>query len=201
MGLDLGLSDADLDSHCAWDPGALDLAQALALRWGVPLVAGTVTRLVVDLNRCEAGAIHPVAFGLAVPGNQGLSEDQRQRRLSAFHGPYRRSLYAEAARSTPCRHLSVHSFTPDLDPVGRDFDVGLLFDPARPAEVAWAAWLHSTLVAHDLRVRDNQPYAGTEDAADTWLRTLLRDPDYAGLELELNLGVPGLGARVLAALG
>jgi predicted N-formylglutamate amidohydrolase len=40
-----------LDSHRGWDPGTLDLAERLASALGAPLVASSVTRLLVDLNR------------------------------------------------------------------------------------------------------------------------------------------------------
>lgn len=43
-------------SHRGWDPGALEVARALAGLTGAPLVAGVVNRLVVDLNRTRGAA-------------------------------------------------------------------------------------------------------------------------------------------------
>ena len=43
--------DALLDSHLGYDLGALNLARALAKAFAAPLVASTVSRLLVDLNR------------------------------------------------------------------------------------------------------------------------------------------------------
>ena len=40
-----------LDSHRGFDPGALIMAKALATAFAAPLVASTVSRLLVDLNR------------------------------------------------------------------------------------------------------------------------------------------------------
>ena len=47
----LGLGAEDLLRHIAWDPGALGVSRALARRLCAPLVAGGVSRLVIDCNR------------------------------------------------------------------------------------------------------------------------------------------------------
>src|ERR671912_2375965 len=47
----LGLGPAELESHIAWDPGALGVAQALSRLLDAPLVHAGVSRLVLDLNR------------------------------------------------------------------------------------------------------------------------------------------------------
>ena len=88
-------------------------------------------------------------------------------------------------------HLSIHTFTPELDGEVRDADIGLLFDPASPWETgfchAWGHRLESN--CHNLRIRDNYPYLGTDDGFTTYLR--YRFPrDYAGIELEVNQSWP-----------
>ena len=40
-----------LDSHRGYDPGSLVMAKALASAYRAPLVASTVSRLLIDLNR------------------------------------------------------------------------------------------------------------------------------------------------------
>src|SRR3712207_1306128 len=47
----LGLSVAERESHIAWDPGALGLAQNLSFLLDAPLIHAAVSRLVIDLNR------------------------------------------------------------------------------------------------------------------------------------------------------
>lgn len=190
-GLELGLATPDLTGHRAWDPGAFELASALALALGAPLLSGQVSRLVVDLNRRKAheDAVPGVSFGSSVPGNQGLSPEARARRFAAFHDPYRRALEAEirlALSGGACLHLSVHSFSPALAPAERDFDLGLLFDPARPEEARVAGLLAEELTRAGFDARPNRPYLGTDEGCTTWLRERLPDPGYAGLELELN---------------
>ena len=41
----------ELRSHRGWDPGAIELARAMARETGAPLLANTVSRLVVETNR------------------------------------------------------------------------------------------------------------------------------------------------------
>lgn len=190
--LDLGLPASELTGHRAWDPGAALLGRGLARITGAPLLLGQVSRLVVDLNRRESdpAVIPEVSFGLLVPGNVDLETSERLRRLARWHRPYRGAVEVAVNRELVargrCLHLSVHSFTPELDGVRRDVEVGLLFDPARPLEVAWAAALGEALRGAGLDARDNEPYAGTAEGFTTFLRERHPWPVYAGLELELS---------------
>ena len=93
--------------------------------------------------------------------------------------------------------LSVHSFTPRFQGVTRDVDVGLLYDPRRPAERAlcteWIALLRAR--APELRLRRNQPYRGDSDGLTTHLRGVL-GARYLGVELEVSQRFPaGAAAR------
>ena len=51
-----------LDSHRGFDPGALILAQEMAKTLQAPLLAATVSRLLIDLNRSLG---HPHSFSPA----------------------------------------------------------------------------------------------------------------------------------------
>ncbi len=203
-GLHGGLGEAALRSQASWDPGALPFARALAWRLGAPLIAGAVSRLVADLNRDPegAGAVPEVSFGLEVPENRGLDPAARRRRLEAFHAPYRRALLAEVQRAAGvgCLHLSIHSFSPALDPPRRGFDVGVLLDPARPQEVRWAGRLRAALQAAGLDARLDEPYPGVGEGTTTWLRGQLPDARYAGLEIELSQAPGDHPRRALEAL-
>ena len=48
---DLGLTPAQLQSHIAWDPGAIETAEAMAEILDAPLISATVSRLIYDCNR------------------------------------------------------------------------------------------------------------------------------------------------------
>ena len=81
-----------------------------------------------------------------------------------FHAPYwdaiRRDVRARLHDTGSVLHLSSHSFSPELDPVGRVFDVGVLYDPAHAFEAELAEQMMFALRAAGLAVRANQPYSG-----------------------------------------
>lgn len=202
---DLGLPAAVLRSHRAFDVGALPIAKALAKALQAPLHAGRWSRLVADLNRSSD---HPrvvarAVDGRPVPGNL-LSRAERQRRIDDCWRPYRdeasRAIVALASR-TFVLHLSVHTFVASLHGVERGNDIGLLHDPDRPREVAFCEALKPPLVALGFTVRRNFPYFGSTDGFTSWLRQVVPERRYAGIEIECNqrLSRTAAGQRRLAA--
>ncbi len=188
-GVSLGLSDAVMRSHVSTDRGAERIARGLAGRLEAPLHVGRFSRLVVDLNRREdnPAVIVERTHGIEVPGNLGLSDAERRARVEAWHRPYRERARADAlslAARGSCLHLSVHSFDPSLDPDHRDFDVGVLFDPARSPEREIAVELAEELTRAGWSARRNEPYAGTPEGLTSWLRSQIPQERYVGLEIE-----------------
>ncbi|NLG34142.1 MAG: N-formylglutamate amidohydrolase [Lentisphaerae bacterium] len=185
---------AALSSHRGWDPGAAPLARALSSltsdlcpRPSVPSLSGTATRLLVELNRSPG---HPQFWS---EFTRDLPPAEKDDILRDIYAPFRRAaretLDRLAALSpSPVFHLSVHTFTPELDGEIRDADIGLLYDPARPLEIQWADAWESALrpLAPEWRIRRNYPYSGTDDGHVTHLRTVYPPHAYAGLELEVN---------------
>jgi len=175
-----------LDSHRGYDPGALIMARELATLLVAPLVASTVSRLLIDLNRSVG---HPRLYSDAT---RKAPAEVRQRILEHFYQPYRRKAerLVRQAISNGGRviHVSSHSFTPELDGKVRDADIGLLYDPARPGEAdlceRWKASFKAC--APDLRVRRNYPYAGKGDGLTAYFRLRLPASAYVGIELEAN---------------
>lgn len=157
-------------THRGYDKGALPVARQLATGLKAPLFFGTVTRLVIDLNR-TAGDL-PEAL------------------LQRWYWPYRRGVEAAIAkrikRGLRVLHLSVHSFTPVKNAVVRTADIGLLYDPKRPLEIAICKAWQPLLAAHGYRVRRNYPYVGWTDGFTTYLRTRFAAGQYAGIEIEMN---------------
>lgn len=203
----VGVPAARLRSHQGWDPGARLVGRAVARAFAAPLFLGRWSRLFVDLNR---SATHPrvvprTAHGEPVPGNAALSAAQRRARIERFWRPWRSAVEsavaARIATAGSVLHLSVHSFVDVLDGEVRDADFGLLYDPRRARERAFATRLHHALVARGYRVRRNYPYAGTDDGFTTHLRRRHGDRAYAGLEIEMNQGAVRrvAGARRYAA--
>ena len=175
-----------LDSHRGWDPGAIELARAIAKETGAPLVANTVSRLVVETNR-------------SVPSPQLFSEftrklprEEKNALLKSHYHPHRGAVEAvvKSALRTHARvvHVGVHTFTPVLNGKKRTTDIGLLFDPARKAEEDFCeVWLHALhWEAPLLRVKKNYPYKGSSDGLTTALRKKFAASRYVGIEIEVN---------------
>ncbi|HVS13508.1 MAG TPA: N-formylglutamate amidohydrolase [Thermoanaerobaculia bacterium] len=183
--------EALLDTHRAWDPGALTVARDLSRRLAAPLFAVSVTRLLVEVNR---SAHNPRVWSEL---SRTLPARQRRQLLERYHSAHWRRVEgairerAEAGRRVA--HLSSHTFTPVLDGVERRCDVGVLFDPSRPFETELAARLVDALrrALPDLRVRRNAPYRGVDDGLTRGMRRVFPDPRYAGLELEVSQRLPG----------
>ena len=173
-----------LASHEGWDPGALELARELARRLRAPLYYSTTSRLLVELNRSLG---HPRLFSRY---SRRLSAAERRALLERYYFPYRAAVerhVAAALRTGRVLHLSCHSFTPRLGGVVRSADVGLLFDPRRPAEAALCReW---QLALNSLRVKRNYPYRGWADGFTTYLRARF-GRRYLGIEIEINQRFP-----------
>ena len=188
----LGLGSAALESHIAYDIGALDVARFYARSLGCDLFEGRWSRLVVDLNRSveHRALMAESSFGIEVPANEALSDAEKLHRVREYHEPYRRSVKDALARAVDrggrCVHLSVHSFTPAVNGSVRNADVGLLYDPSRRNERSFARLWARALSTSGLRVRLNYPYRGTADGFTRDLRTMFPASRYTGLELELN---------------
>jgi predicted N-formylglutamate amidohydrolase len=185
----------ELDSHLGWDPGTLSLARELAGRLGANLVTSTVTRLLVDLNRSPH---NPRVFSRIT---RALPRAERMALLERFHQPHweaaRAAVDAGIARSGRVLHLGVHSFTPVLDGLTRRPDLALLYDPARPGELALASgWVKALEGVVPTRVvRRNDPYRGNADGLTTTLRKEYADSRYLGIEIEVNQRHVGRGNR------
>lgn len=175
-----------LQSHRGYDIGISPLARRLAEALGAPLFAGTVTRLLVDLNR----APYSRALFSGISGD--LPREERERILARYYRPYRQAVTAEVIRGIEekCRvlHLSLHSFTPELRGEVRCADLGLLYDPSHSQEAAFCSQLRQALRERDptLRVRRNYPYRGVSDSLVTALRRRFAGDGYLGIEIEVN---------------
>jgi predicted N-formylglutamate amidohydrolase len=184
-----------LRSHRGWDPGTLDLARRLSAGLDAPLVAATVTRLLVDLNRSPH---NPRVFSEVT---RGLPRAERARLLERFHRPHwdiaRAELDAALRGGKRVVHLGVHSFTPVLDGVTRKPDVALLYDPARreERELAGAWWRGLASALPSRTVRRNDPYRGASDGLATAMRRERRTRSYVGIEIEINQRHVGQSGR------
>ncbi len=177
---------AQLETHRGFDFGALLMAQELATALFAPLVASTVSRLLVDLNRSVG---HPRLYAEVI---RNLPIEARQDILRWHYQPYReqaeRLVKQAVAHHGRAIHFSSHSFTPELNGKIRNADIGLLYDPARPGEAdlceRWQFALKRS--APDLKVRRNYPYLGKGDGLTSSFRQQMPPETYLGIELEIN---------------
>lgn len=155
----LGLCEAALSDHIAWDIGAHALARRLAEALDAPLIAAPASRLLVDVNRAfdAHDLIVETAEGAPVPGNLNLSEEQREARVRAYHAPFHEAIEALLARRPDIIALTaVHSFTPVFFGEQRPWHAGVLHGPdARMAD----AMLDVLTREAGLTIGRNQPYA------------------------------------------
>ena len=178
-----------LDSHRGYDPGSLVMAKALASACRAPLVASTVSRLLIDLNRSIG---HPQLFSAVT---RAAPAEMRAQIVERYYRPYReqveRLVGQAVSRGHRVIHVSSHSFTAELDGRVRGADVGLLYHPGRRGEAeVCARWKESlAALAPELRVRRNYPYAGKGDGLTSHLRLRFAQCDYVGIELEVNQGI------------
>lgn len=156
----LGLPDADMNRHIAYDVGAAGVARALADALDAPAILSNFSRLVIDPNR---GVDDPTLLmklydGSVIPANRDADEQEKARRVDAFHSPYHAALAELAARQNDTVIVSIHSYTPQLNGrPPRPWHVGVLY--------AYDARLSQPLMATldkepDITVGDNEPYAG-----------------------------------------
>ncbi|RCS49423.1 N-formylglutamate amidohydrolase [Bremerella cremea] len=178
--------EALLDSHRGWDPGTLRMGNHFASKLHATLVFREVTRLLVDLNRSESNR---VIFSSIV---RELPLEQREEILQLHYRPFRREVLQwindKVAKGTFVRHLSLHSFTPQLGNQVRQAEIGLLYDPARKHEQEicqrWGSELRKEFPG--FRVRMNYPYRGISDGHTSAMRKVFSAEQYAGIELEVN---------------
>ena len=173
-----------LETHRGFDPGAYDLFLTLS-----PLANfkefHLESRLLIEINR---SLHHPSLFS-SFTGN--LPNSEKNAIIEKYYLPYRKkvedAIEQYLAKGDEVLHLSVHSFTPQLNGNIRNADVGLLYDPARPSEKEFCQRFKSNLklIKPDLKVRFNYPYLGTADGFTTYLRKKFPNR-YSGVELEVN---------------
>lgn len=164
----LGLDEAILQQHVAYDIGTRKLLTHLSQHLDAPAIVAGYSRLVVDLNRSlEDPTLCPeVSDGIPIPGNHGLSEEDRTARVHSFYVPYRSAidaaLHGFRIRGITPAFISIHSFTPQMAGFKRPWHIGLMWDKDPRIPVP----LIERLRAHpeNFNVGDNEPYSGKHPA-------------------------------------
>ncbi len=161
----LGVPDAEMERHIAWDIGIAGVTEHLSALLDATAVLQTYSRLAIDCNRDPAwpSAMPEVSEYTPIPGNVGLTPADRAARVAAIFTPYhdriRALLDARAGRRT--LFVAMHSFTPSFKGERRDMHVGVLFN--RDLRMA-SVMLDLLRGEGDLIVGANEPYAITDDS-------------------------------------
>lgn len=176
----LGLPADAIESHIAWDPGALAVSRELSARLDAPLLWSSVSRLVIDCNRDPTAPdlIITEGDGRPVPGNRGLDAAERAHRLETIHGPYHAGIAAcldgRQAEGVPTALVAIHSFTPVWGGERRPWQIGVVFDEDRGLADQVLAALQSDPA---ITVGINEPYS----PADRVYYTMARHGSSRGL--------------------
>jgi predicted N-formylglutamate amidohydrolase len=157
----LGVAEAQLKRHIAWDIGALTVARRVSAALGAPLIAQNYSRLVIDCNRDPnvMSSIPSVSEMTDVPGNLRLSEADRAARRKAIFEPYHRGIAAlldqrEAAGKRTFL-VAQHSMTNLYKGTRREMHAAILYNRDR----RFAGLVLNALRRNaELHIADNEPY-------------------------------------------
>ena len=197
-GIELGVPDAAMQQHIAWDIGSAGVCERLARRHHIPAMLAEVSRLVIDLHREEdsPGLIPTTSDGVLIPGNIGAD---REGRLDDFHRPYHDAMAAWLDAADPALILSIHSFTPQLETKP---------DEERPWEIALLYNQDDRAAQHAMRllrelgctVGDNEPYSGKQLNATMNRHAEAKGRHYCAIEIRNDLIATETGQARYAAI-
>ncbi|MDU8929943.1 N-formylglutamate amidohydrolase [Alisedimentitalea sp. MJ-SS2] len=160
---DLGLSRDVLQSHVAWDPGALGVARALRKRLGAVLINSNVSRLVYDCNRPPEvdSAVPERSEVYDIPGNVNLRRSARAERIKNVYDPFVKAVTDEVRKTENDLELlvTIHSFTPVYHGKTRAVELGILHGRDDRFSKAMMALKPEEL---PLDTRLNEPYAARD---------------------------------------
>lgn len=121
-----------------------------------------------------------------------LTDDEKRRVIDSAYLPYRerveKAVHQILDQFSFVLHLSIRSFAAKHRGSPRRSDVGLLYDPAREAElnlcIDWIDEMYE--MNHNVRVRRNYPRRGTVDSLTKAMRNVFPAEQYMGVEVWLN---------------
>lgn len=194
----LGLPEAQLKRHIAYDIGAEAITRHLAASLGVPAVHTHYSRLLIDPNRGDDDPtlIMRLSDGAIVPGNRHVDAAEREQRIKLYYRPYHDAVGRVLDRClgsgiTPAI-LSIHSFTESWKAVPRPWHAGILWD--RDERMA-KPLLDALYAEGDLIVGDNQPYHGGLEGDTMWQHGTSRGLAHALIEVRQDLIRDAVGQR------
>lgn len=160
--IDLGIAPELMNEHIAYDIGVANIARLMAETPGYLSILGTVSRLVVDLNRFpDEPAVIPLrSDGVRLMGN-AIVDSERKARLDRYFHPYHDRVAALIRDLDPALVLFLHSYTPKLKSEQMDvrpWEIGVLYNEYETASRLAIQFLEE----ETLMVGDQQPYSGKD---------------------------------------
>ncbi len=160
----LGISEANMNRHIAFDIGARETALLIAEALNAPMLASRFSRLVIDPNRGEDDPtiLMKIYDHTIIEGNRHADTAEKQRRIEAFHRPYHAAIDEALAQitargETPIM-ISIHSYTPQLNGrPKRPWHIGVLWDDDARIPVPLLEKLSAN---REITVGNNEPYSG-----------------------------------------
>jgi predicted N-formylglutamate amidohydrolase len=186
----LGLPEAQLQRHIAYDIGVAPIVRALSAELGAPAAMTRYSRLLIDPNRGrdDPTLIMRLSDGAVVPGNRRLDAAERDKRMRLYYDPYHGAISDVIDRCLATGVapvlLSIHSFTESWKEYARPWHVGVLWD--RDERLA-KPLLDSFYAEGDLIVGDNEPYAGQLEGDCLWQHGAQRGLANAIVEIRQDL--------------
>lgn len=187
-------------THRAYDIGALKVFRKL-VKFAKPEFSceGKFSRLFVDLNRTITNKSAFSEYYGELETSDKAAAEKVKTEATAYWKEYRANVErfvtqnigkgskAAGNKGATIVHLGIHSFTPVLNGKPRNTDIGILYDPMRPQERAYANVIKDEIkrLYPHMKVRFNYPYKGTSDGLTTSLRKKF-GPRYVGIEIEIN---------------
>jgi predicted N-formylglutamate amidohydrolase len=172
-----------LDVHNGYDLGALDVFNFLEPLSSASFFS-TESRLLIELNR----SLHHKNLFSKFSSN--LSFEEKKVLINDYKF-YRNAVevaikqYIDQKESV--LHIAVHSFTPILNSIERNCDIGLLYDSTNRREKFFSSLFKKELLflENTLKIRCNYPYLGSADGFTSYLRKQFLT-NYIGIEIEIN---------------
>ncbi len=142
------------------DQGAADLFDYLVRELDCLGIRNGISRLVIDANRYDdQDELIPERWGgKEIPGNIGLSEDERAHRIERYYRPYHQALQdslltCERLHGTVF-YFAIHAMAEEFEGQVREMDFALISNRG----CRWAPFLAERLQATDYTASINEPY-------------------------------------------
>lgn len=163
----LQLSDEVLNSHAAFDIGAIELAKKISHLLNAPLISSEVSRLVYDCNRSYGltDTIPVKSEVYYIPGNKNLNETDSINRYKKYYVPFEEAISKRLKEFTsPPILLTIHSFTPIFLGEERQVDIGIIDDVDNRLSLEM---IKVAKIKTDYCVEHNQPYGNGDNTTYT----------------------------------